>query len=92
MKNPEVYLPFNPVKVLGLPYSVAIAPYSGRAAVVLWIKNYLGYDGLSKDDPRVVSIYNEIINYFNATGRTEPLTDEEMATFVKKHFPEFFKD
>lgn len=91
MKNPEVYLPFDPIKVLGIPYSVAITPYSGRSAVVLWIKNYLGYDGISKEDPRVIAVYNEIVDYFNKTNRVEPLTDEEMANFVKKYFPELFK-
>jgi isopropylmalate/homocitrate/citramalate synthase len=91
MKNPEVYLPFDPMKVLGKPYSVAITPYSGRAAVVLWIRNYLGYNGISKDDTRVIAIYNEIIDYFNKINRVEPLTDEEMANFVKKYMPELFK-
>lgn len=91
MKNPEVYLPFDPLKVLGLPYSVAISPYAGRAAIVLWIKNYLGYNNISKDDPRVVAVYNDIIEYFNKTGRTEPLTDDEVTIFVRRYFPELFK-
>jgi isopropylmalate/homocitrate/citramalate synthase len=91
MKNPEVYLPFDPMKVLGKPYSVAITPYSGRAAIVLWVRNYLGYNGISKDDPRVIAIYNDIVDYFNKTNRVEPLTDEEIANFVKKHMPELFK-
>lgn len=91
MKNPEVYLPFDPMKVLGRPYSVAITPYAGRAAVVLWIKNYLGYNGVTKDDPRVVAVFNDIVKHFEETKRTEPLTDEEIAAFVKKYFPELFK-
>ena len=88
LKNPEVYLPFDPMKVLGIPYSVAITPYSGRAAIVIWLRNYLGYDHISKDDPRVVAIYNEIIELFNRSGRTEPLSNEEMFEIVKKYFPE----
>jgi len=91
LKNPEVYLPFDPVKVLGLPYSVAITPYSGRSAVVIWLKNYLGIDGVSKDDPRVVAIYNEIVELFNKTNRVQPLTDNEMFAIVKKYFPEAVK-
>lgn len=90
MKNPEVYLPFNPMKILGLPYSVAITPYAGRSAIVLWIKNYLGYNGIGKDDPKITAIYNDIVEYFNKTGRKEPLTDDEMINFVKKHLPELF--
>ena len=91
MKNPEVYLPFDPIKVLGRPYTVAITPYAGRSSIVLWIKNYLGYNNISKDDPRVINVFNDIVEYFNKTGRTEPLTDEEVAFFVRKHFPELFK-
>lgn len=88
LKNPEVYLPFDPIKVLGLPYSVAITPYSGRSAIVIWLRNYLGYNHISKDDPRVVAIYNEIVELFNKTNRVEPLSDSEMLEIVKKHFPE----
>lgn len=91
LKNPEVYLPFDPMKVLGLPYSVAITPYSGRSAVVIWLRNYLGYNHISKDDPRVVAVYNEIVDLFNKTGRVEPLSDSEMLEIVKKHFPEVRK-
>ncbi len=91
MKNPEVYLPFDPMKVLGRPYSVSITPYAGRSAIVLWIRNHLRYDGVSKDDERVVAIYNDIVEYFSRTDRVEPLTDEEMADFVRKYFPELFK-
>lgn len=91
MKNPEVYLPFDPMKVLGRPYSVAITPYAGRSAVVLWIKNHLRYDNVSKDDERVTAVYNDIVEYFDRTDRIEPLTDEETANFVRKYFPELFK-
>lgn len=90
MKNPEVYLPFDPLRVLGKPFSVAITPYAGRSAIVLWMRNHLGHD-VSKDDERVAAVYNEIVEYFDKTGRTEPLTDEETAEFVRKHFPELFK-
>jgi isopropylmalate/homocitrate/citramalate synthase len=88
LKNPEVYLPFDPVKVLGLPYSVAITPYSGRSAIVIWLKNYLGINSISKDDPRVVAIYNEVVELFNKNNRVEPLTDSEMFAIVRKYFQE----
>lgn len=91
LKNPEVYLPFDPMKVLGVPYSLSITPYSGRAAVLLWLRNYLGLNHLSKDDPRVASIYNDIVEFFNETGRTEPLTDSEMLEIVSRYFPEVEK-
>jgi isopropylmalate/homocitrate/citramalate synthase len=88
LKNPEVYLPFNTLRVIGLPYTVAITPYSGRAAIVLWLKNYLGYDHATKEDPRVEAVYNEILEMFNRTGRSEPLTDHEMLTIARKYFKE----
>ncbi len=92
LKNPEVYLPFNPEEVLGTPYTVAITPYSGRAAVALWINahvsKYLGGNGfkVSKDDPRVKAIHWEIIRLFEKKQRREPLTDEEMFRLVRKYF------
>lgn len=90
LKNPEVYLPFDPLKVLGLPYSIAVTPYSGRAAIVLWIRNYLGVNGITKEDPRVANLYNEIVELFERTGRVEPLSDQEMLAMVRKHFPDLF--
>ncbi|OYT52129.1 MAG: 2-isopropylmalate synthase [Desulfurococcales archaeon ex4484_204] len=91
LKNPEVYLPFNPVEVLGLPYTVSITPYSGRAAVALWINAHVikGEDGarVSKDDPRVKAIYSEVLKIFERKGRREPLTNEEMYRIVRKYFP-----
>lgn len=88
LKNPEVYLPFDPIKVLGVPYSVAITPYSGRSAVLLWLRNYLGFNHLSKDDPRINYIYNDIVELYSKDSRTEPLSDSEMFSIVKKYFPE----
>ncbi len=88
LKNPEVYLPFNPMLVLGIPYSVAITQYSGRSAILLWLRNYLGLNHLSKDDPRLNYIYNDIIELYNRGGKVEPLTDSEMFSIVSKYFPE----
>jgi len=86
LKNPEVYLPFNPMEVLGKPYGVEITPYSGTAAIVLWIKNYLGYSDISKDDPRIKAIYREIQELYSRTGRREPLSDNEIMEIVSKYF------
>jgi len=86
MKNPEVYLPFDPRAVLGVPFSIAITPHSGRAAIVLWIRDYLGLDGVSKDDPRIEAIYREVLKIFDESGRVEPLTDDEMLRIVSKYF------
>jgi len=92
MKNPEVYLPYDPVSTLGLPYLVSITPYSGRAGVAFWIRMmfHLEEDGMLKADERVAKIYDEIIKMFS-DGRVHPLRDEEMIRLVKKHMPEFYE-
>jgi isopropylmalate/homocitrate/citramalate synthase len=88
LKNPAVYLPFDPLKVVGIPFKIAITPHSGRAGIVYWITTHLPIDCLDlKRDPRVDEIYNEIQVMFEA-GRTEPLSDDEIAELVAKHMPE----
>jgi len=86
LKNPFVYLPFDPVGVLGMPYSVDITPYSGKSGVLLWLKSRMPdvADGLHKDHPLIQSVYSEVVRLFESTGRTEPLSDDEMAAIVKK--------
>ncbi len=88
IKNPELYLPFNPIEVLGVPYGVAITPHSGRSAIALWIntRGISRHAQVSKDDPRVIAIYNEIVRLFEEEGRREPLSDEEMYRIVEKYF------
>lgn len=87
LKNPKVYLPFDPLKVLGVPYSMEITPYSGRSAIVAWIRKNLGID-VDKADPRVEVVYREVVNAFKGDGRAMPLSDEELLEIVKKHFNE----
>jgi len=92
IKNPEVYLPYDPNLLLGIPYTVSITPYSGRSAVAYWINTYFnlsGEEAVSKDDPRVDTIYREIQQLFS-NGRSSELSNEEMLIFVKKYFPELY--
>ena len=86
LKNPEVYLPFNPETVLGTPFNIEVTSYSGRAAVLYWLKTKIGLDSLGKDDPRVIAVYNEITRIFEREGRSEPLTDCEMLELAEKYF------
>jgi len=89
MKNPQVYLPYDPNAVLGVPYTIAITPYSGRAGIMYWLTSVFGSNGWIslKNDPRLNKLYEEILEIFK-TGRTMPLTDIEMFMLVKKHIPE----
>jgi isopropylmalate/homocitrate/citramalate synthase len=89
LKNPAIYLPFDPLKVVGLPIKIEITPHSGRAGVVYWISTHLQVDCLDlKRDPRVDNICKEVSAMFEA-GRTKPLSDAEMAELVAKHMPEY---
>jgi len=92
MKNPQVYLPYDPLSNLGLPYLISITPYSGRAGVAFWIKMmfHIEDDGVLKADRRVAKIYDDIVRIFS-NGRVHPLRDEEMIKLVKKHMPEFYE-
>ncbi len=94
MKNPQVYLPFDPLKVLGIPYSVAVTPHSGRSAVALWMNRYVSpHIGMSysKNDPVVRETYEEIVQLFERTKRRHPLTNEELWSIVAKHVPNLMK-
>jgi isopropylmalate/homocitrate/citramalate synthase len=89
LKNPAIYLPFDPLKVVGLPIKIEITPHSGRAGVVYWISTHLQADCLDlKRDPRIDDICKEVLAMFEA-GRTKPLSDAEMAELVAKHMPEY---
>jgi len=90
IKNPEVYLPYDSGKLLGIPYTISITPYSGRSAVAYWINTYFRLgpnDAFSKDDPLVNAIYLDIQRMFSE-GRREELSDNEMLLLIRKHAPE----
>ncbi|MEM3832722.1 MAG: 2-isopropylmalate synthase [Thermoprotei archaeon] len=91
LKNPEVYLPFDSEKVLGIKPKIAINPYSGRAGIIYWITNSLNihYDHI-KNDERINMIYSEILQMFN-NGRKHSLSDTEMRQLIFKYMPELFE-
>ncbi len=89
LKNPAIYLPFNPEDVLGLPYTVEITPYSGRAGLIYWLVKRVGIKDWSslKGDPRLDAAYRDVLEHFK-DGRTEPLSDEEILSILRKYVPE----
>jgi len=88
LKNPKIYMPFDPERVLGISPKVAIDSHSGKASVVYWICNTFGVDkNHLKEDKRVEEIYSEIVTIYG-NGRTSPLDDREMLALVLKHMPE----
>ena len=82
LKDPRVYLPFDPSRVLGVSYSVCVTPYSGRAGIVLWLRKRGVRVG--KDDPRVRAIHSEILKAL----RNGPLCEEDLEAIASKYFPE----
>lgn len=91
LKNPEVYLPFDSEKVLGIKPKISINPYSGRAGIIYWITNNLNiqHDHI-KNDERINTIYSEILRMFN-DGRRHPISDDEMYQLISKHMPDLLK-
>jgi len=90
LKNPEVYLPFDP-GIVGRRADIAVTAYGGRAAVVMWLRARLPEkiaETIDKDDPRVEAIYREIVRLFEESGRHTPLSDEEMLRIAARYFPE----
>jgi len=92
LKNPEVYLPFDPNVTLGIPASIMVNVYSGKAGVIYWIKSMFNLDSMDdlKNDRRVNQLYNEVIKLYT-DGRTAPVSDYEMLQLVKKYMPELIE-
>ncbi|HIQ04020.1 MAG TPA: 2-isopropylmalate synthase [Desulfurococcales archaeon] len=92
LKNPEVYLPFDPESVLGIPASIMVNVYSGKAGVVYWLKSMFKLDSTDnlKSDKRVAKIYDEIVKMYS-NGRTTPVSDYEMLQLVKKYMPDIIE-
>ncbi len=89
LKNPEVYLPFDTQKILGIKPKVSVDAYSGRSAVAYWICNAFGLEmNHLKQDARVDRLYSDVVKMYEA-GRITPLADTEMLELVSKYLPEF---
>lgn len=91
LKNPIVYLPFDPREVLGVPYSIEITPYSGRSAVVYWLRAYgVPEELLDKDSEEVTLAYRMILEAYS-NGRRTPLTDLEVAEIIRRAMPRIYE-
>lgn len=88
LKNPSIYLPFDP-QIVGRPYSVEVSPYSGRSGLIYWLAKRLNLKDWEKlkDDPRVELAYSEMMRIFES-GRTEPMSEEEVMAIMRRYFPE----
>ncbi|NIA07174.1 MAG: 2-isopropylmalate synthase [Actinobacteria bacterium] len=85
LKNEEIYNIFDTHKLLKRPVRVMITDKSGVAGVKHWIEQHYELEPLAKTDPRLTSIYEQIMAKYEA-GRTTSLSDEEMAQWVSEKF------
>ncbi len=92
LKNPQIYLPFDPETVMGVPYTVEVTPYSGRAGLLFWMVKKFGIKDWKKykNDERVDMAYKEVLKKFEE-GRKEPLKEEEVVRIVLKYIPELVR-
>ncbi|MCS7102610.1 MAG: 2-isopropylmalate synthase [Candidatus Korarchaeum sp.] len=88
LKNPCIYLPFDP-EIIGRSYSVEVSPYSGRSGLIYWLAKKLNLRDwrILKDDPRIDIAYNDMMKLFE-NERTDPLSEEEIMSLVRRYFPE----
>jgi citrate (Re)-synthase len=87
IKDEEIYNPFDTRLLLRRPPRVAITDKSGAAGLLLWIRDHRPRlaEGLSKQDPRVRSLNERIIEAFSA-GRVTSLGDDEVGELVDEAF------
>ena len=93
LKDPQVYLPFDTEKILGIPPSITISPSSGLAGIAYWINSRFrlkGEDRISKHDPRVAEIQKWVSNKY-AENEATRISDIEMEDQIRRYFPELFR-
>ena len=93
LKNEEIYNIFDTEKLLNRPLRVAITDKSGTAGIARWINDYLGLKGekaVKKTNPEIMKIKKWIDEQY-ANNRITSISEEEMLTQVKTHFPQFFE-
>lgn len=89
VKNPEIYAPYDYLKFLGTPPSSVVGRYSGASGVAWKINDLLGLrraDWISKKDPRIIIILEQISNLYE-NGRVTAISDKEMREFTQQYFP-----
>jgi isopropylmalate/homocitrate/citramalate synthase len=87
VKDEEIYNPFDTTALLRRPPGVSISDKSGAAGLLLWLRRHRPTlaQGVSKRDPRLSMILNQIAREFE-DGRITSLSDEEVAALVDPAF------
>ncbi len=76
LKDPAVYLPFDPERLLGLQPGVTITDRSGAAGIAAWWQSACGEE-VAKDDPRVRALAAWVQARYDE-GRTTTMGDAEL--------------
>lgn len=85
LKDEEIYNIFDTAKILNRPALVAVDSHSGLAGVAHWINSYFrlkGDETITKNDPLVVAVKNEVDALYEA-GRNTVMGDEELEILVR---------
>ncbi|MEB3778863.1 MAG: 2-isopropylmalate synthase [Desulfurococcales archaeon] len=89
LKNPWIYLPYDP-RIVGSIPSIILTPLGGRSAVAAWIANRLGYVNYLelKRDPRVEAVYLDIVRLYDENSMRSPLDEDLLVEIASRYFPE----
>ncbi len=88
LKNPWVYLPYDP-RLLGLKPSILVTLHGGRSAVAAWIAQRVGVEPLAlKRDPRVEAVYRELVKAYEELGLAGPVPEDLLVEVAGRYFPE----
>ncbi|MFQ5921096.1 MAG: 2-isopropylmalate synthase [Nitrososphaerales archaeon] len=93
LKNLEMYLPFDTEELLDSPPKVMLSEHSGVAGIAFWINSFFrlkGKEKVSKDDPALRSMQDEVAKQYHE-GRVTTMLDEEVLTLVKRHMPQIWE-
>ncbi|MEM2759608.1 MAG: hypothetical protein QXU32_08645 [Nitrososphaerales archaeon] len=93
LKNLEMYLPFDTEELLDMPPRVMVSEHSGLAGIAFWINSFFrlkGEEKISKDDPALKNIQEEVIKQYQE-GRVTAMLDEEVIALVKRYLPSIWE-
>lgn len=87
IKDEEIYNPFDTTRLLNRPPGVGITDKSGAAGLLMWMQKQRPElaAGLTKRDPRLVSLLNAVMRAYDE-GRVTGLADSEVHALVDEAF------
>ncbi|MBN2322203.1 MAG: 2-isopropylmalate synthase [Spirochaetes bacterium] len=91
-KNERIYNVFDTTALLGRKPRVAITDKSGTDGVAVWVNDFLGLEGKNRLTlSKVACIQRWVMDQYEKEGRLTAISEEELQTQVRRHFPEEYK-